>query len=187
MTLSGVTIHAVILSYCHSSKYSIRGDSEAQQQEVQLQQTTLQSEGRVTPAFFRQNWADIQPMTLLDWPLTMEQMNGSTPVIHLIMEWCRLQSECGQCQRWSTAEVSRHPPDNPPPLSISWSPQGRGDSSSQQHNTKKVSSSLPSAGPSNYQHNMFSFQNVSTIVRSCYTSHHDTSSLAKCPKPWWWW
>ena len=44
MTLSGVTIHAVILSYCdNSSKYSIRGDSEAQQQEVQLQQTTLQS------------------------------------------------------------------------------------------------------------------------------------------------
>ena len=25
---------------------------------------------------------------------------------------------------------------------------------------------------------VFSFQNVSTIVRSCYTSHHDTSSLS---------
>ena len=58
----------------------------------------------------------------------------------------------------STAEVSRHQPDNPHHSHCPSHGHLKEGEAPHHNNTKKVSSSLPSAGPSNYQHNMFSFQ-----------------------------
>ena len=192
MTLSGVTIHAVILSNCpSSSKYSIRSDSEAQQQEVQLQQTTLQSEeGRVTPAFLIQNWADIQAMTLLDcdpWPDhgANEWFHTSYSSHYGVVQasvWMRPESAMIHCRsvsspaRQSTSTVHLMVTSRKGRLLITTTPRRF------PHHCQALGLVI-----TNTTWSVFSFQNVSTIVRSCYTSHHDTSSLAKCPKPRWWW